>query len=93
MKPKVVTTQMKTLDEYFLMVVFTLLLNRAHVFGKFHVSFEQRNMAVKGFKNHQCEDKINPHSLNVLRSHNTPAHHPPPRSTQICCLLGRLLVR
>ena len=27
MKPKGVTTQMKALDEYFLMVVFTLLLN------------------------------------------------------------------
>ena len=32
MKPKGVTTQMKALDEYFLMVVFMLLLNRAHVF-------------------------------------------------------------
>ena len=32
MKPKGVTTQMKALDEYFLMVVFTLLLNRVHVF-------------------------------------------------------------
>ena len=28
-----VTTQMKALDEYFLMVVFTLLLNRVHVFA------------------------------------------------------------
>ena len=40
---------MKALDEYFLMVVFTLLLNKVHVFvfANF-VSFEQRNMAVKG---------------------------------------------
>ena len=30
---KGVTTQMKALDEYFLMVVFTLLLNRVHVFA------------------------------------------------------------
>ena len=28
MKPKGVTTQMKGLDEYFVMVVFTLLLNK-----------------------------------------------------------------
>ena len=32
MKPKCVTIQMKALDEYFLMVVFMLLLNRVHVF-------------------------------------------------------------
>ena len=31
MKPEGVTTQMKALDEYFLVVVFTLLLNRVHV--------------------------------------------------------------
>ena len=37
MKPKGVTTQMKALDEYFLMVVFTLLLNRVHVFANFFV--------------------------------------------------------
>ena len=30
MEPKGVTTQMKALEEYFLMVVFTLLLNRVH---------------------------------------------------------------
>ena len=29
------TTQMKALNEYFLMVVFTLLLNRVHVFAIF----------------------------------------------------------
>ena len=38
------TTQMKALDEYFLMVVFTLLLNTAHVFAFFYVLFEQRNI-------------------------------------------------
>ena len=48
MKPKCVTTQTKALNEYFLMVLFTLLLNRLHVFCK----FEQRNMAVKGLKKH-----------------------------------------
>ena len=32
MKPKGVTTQMKALDDYFLMVLFTLLLNRVNVF-------------------------------------------------------------
>ena len=31
MKSKGVTTQTKAFNEYFLMVVFTLLLNRAHV--------------------------------------------------------------
>ena len=35
MKPKGVTTQMKALNESFQMVVFTLLLNRVHVFAKF----------------------------------------------------------
>ena len=33
MKSKCVTTHMKALDEYFLMVVFTLLLNRVHIFA------------------------------------------------------------
>ena len=33
MKPKGVATQRKALDEYFLIVVFTLLLNRVHVFA------------------------------------------------------------
>ena len=35
MKPKGVTIQMKALDEYFPMVVFTLLLNRVHIFAIF----------------------------------------------------------
>ena len=35
MKSKGLTTQMKALDEYFLMVVFKLLLNRVHVFANF----------------------------------------------------------
>ena len=35
MKPKGVTTQMKALDEYFLMVLFVLLLKRVHVFAIF----------------------------------------------------------
>ena len=35
MKPEGVTTQMKALDEYFLLVVFMLLLNRVHVFANF----------------------------------------------------------
>ena len=33
MKPKSVTTQMKALDVYFLMVVFMFLLNKVHVFA------------------------------------------------------------
>ena len=47
-------SQMKALDEYFVMVVFTLLLNRVHVFAIFVftifvvVIFEQRDMVVKG---------------------------------------------
>ena len=35
MKPKGVTTQMKAIDEYFLMVVFTLLQNTVHVLAMF----------------------------------------------------------
>ena len=37
---------MKALDEYFLIMVFMLLLNRVHVFADF--MFIQRNMAVEG---------------------------------------------
>ena len=48
MKDKCVTIQMKALNEYFLMVLFTFLLDRVHVFCK----FEQRSMAVKGLKKH-----------------------------------------
>ena len=35
MKSKGVTTQMKVINELFLLVVFTLLLNRVHVFANF----------------------------------------------------------
>ena len=35
MKPKGVTTQMKAVSECFLMVVFTLLLDRVHVSANF----------------------------------------------------------
>ena len=52
MKPKGVTTQMKALNEYFLMVVFTLLLNRVHC--TFYVEFEQRNVAMKALKCNVC---------------------------------------
>ena len=41
MKPKGVTTQMKALDEYFLMVVFTLFLSRVLVF----TNYTSRNKA------------------------------------------------
>ena len=42
-KSKGVTTQMKALDEYFLVAVFMLLLNRAPVFAKFmfHLNFKK----------------------------------------------------
>ena len=42
-KPKGVTTQMKALDEYFLMVVFTLLLNRVHVFAIFMFNLDRED--------------------------------------------------
>ena len=35
MEPKGVTIQMKALNEFFLMVVLTLLLNKIHVFVNF----------------------------------------------------------
>ena len=38
---------MKALDEYFLMVVFTLLLNKLHVFAIYIFSFERKNMAAQ----------------------------------------------
>ena len=41
MKSKGMTTQMKALDECFLMVVFTLLLNRVHVFAIFVFSLNR----------------------------------------------------
>ena len=42
MKPKGVTIQMKALDEYFLMVVFTLLLNRDQVFVNFMFNLNRK---------------------------------------------------
>ena len=47
MIPKGVTTQMKALDEYFLMVVFIWLLNRVHVFAIFVFNLD-RSMSLKG---------------------------------------------
>ena len=41
MKPKGVTTQMKALDEYFLMVLVTLFLNRVHVFAIFMFNLDR----------------------------------------------------
>ena len=46
MKSKGVTTQMKALDEYFLMVVFTLLLKRLRVFAECFWSEKHGNEGV-----------------------------------------------
>ena len=43
---KGVTTQMKALDEYFLMVVFTLLLNRLHVFVIFVLNLDSERLII-----------------------------------------------
>ena len=43
MQPKGVTTQTKALDEYFLMVVFTLLLKRVHVFAIFMLNLDRES--------------------------------------------------
>ena len=48
MKPKGVTTQMKALDEYFLMVVFTLLLNTVNVFANFMFNMNRETWQCKG---------------------------------------------
>ena len=42
MKSKGVTTQMKALDEYFPIVVFTLLLNRVHDFAMFTFTLDRK---------------------------------------------------
>ena len=44
---KGVTTQMKALDEYLLMVVFMLFMHKLHVFVIFMFNLD-KNMAVKG---------------------------------------------
>ena len=41
MKSQGVTTQMKALDDYFLMVIFTLLLDRLHVFTVFMFNLDR----------------------------------------------------
>ena len=43
MESKGVTTQMKALDEFFLMVVFTLLLNKVHVSGFLNFIWTERH--------------------------------------------------
>ena len=50
MKFKGLTTQMKALDEYFLMVLFMLLLNTVHVFAIFMSNLDRETMAVKELK-------------------------------------------
>ena len=47
-KSKGVTTQMKALEKYFLMVVFTLLLNRVHVFAIVVFNLDRKSLTVKG---------------------------------------------
>ena len=41
---------MKALGEYFLMVVFTLLLNRVYVFVNFMFNFEQKSVSITSVK-------------------------------------------
>ena len=43
-KFKVVATEMKALNEYFVMVVFTLLLNRLHIFSIFMFNLDSREI-------------------------------------------------
>ena len=50
MKSKGVTTQMEALNQYFLMVMFTSLLNRIHVFAIFVLNYS----AVYPFFSLQC---------------------------------------
>ena len=57
MEPKGVTTQMKALDEYFLMVVFPLLLNRVHVFAIFMFNLDREMQQCKSYK-HSISHKI-----------------------------------
>ena len=47
-KSKGVTTQMKALDEYFLMVVFMLLFNGVHDFANFMFNFDRETWQWKG---------------------------------------------
>ena len=44
MKRKGVTTQMKALNEYFLMAVYILLLNRVHVFAYFLFNLDREQL-------------------------------------------------
>ena len=48
MKSKGVTTQMKALDEYFLMEVFMLLLNKFYVFANFMFNLNRETLKPKG---------------------------------------------
>ena len=48
---------MKALDEYFLMVVFTLLLNRVHVFADFVFGQRQNSERDKEYSN-LSKDKL-----------------------------------
>ena len=41
-KSKGVTTQIKALNEHFVMVVFTLLLNTVHVFANFMINLDRK---------------------------------------------------
>ena len=46
MKPEGVTTQMKALDKYFLMVVFTLLPNKIHLFANFVFNLNSAELSI-----------------------------------------------
>ena len=48
MKPKGATTQMKALNEYFLMVVFALLQNILHLFANFMFNVDRETQQRKG---------------------------------------------
>ena len=45
MKSKGVTTQIKALDEYFLMVVFMLLQNRGHLLVNFMFNLDRERVS------------------------------------------------
>ena len=48
MKPKSANNQMKALDEHFVMVVFTLLLNGVNDFANFLFNFDRETWQCKG---------------------------------------------
>ena len=69
MKPKGVTTQMKALDDYFQMAVFTLLLNRVHVLQMLCLILTEKHGSGRVTRSREAGSELRPFDKKQTKKH------------------------